>query len=134
LESNSQVAETDVVVDQINRERIMESLFDPARVIDRYVIDQNRYIQKFSNMGELEQDSRYFWIFRDMDYEKWTIFDENAKVLELCGSSILECAASQVIRTLQKNQDADLLLHFFFRSKRHAKPLGNRLKTLTGRI
>ena len=43
------------MVDPISRERIMESLFDPARVIDRYVIDQNRYIQKFSNMGSLSR-------------------------------------------------------------------------------
>jgi len=111
---------TDVIVDQTDREMIVQSLLRSQGIIDHYIIDQNSYIKYLSNAGELEQDSRFFSIFHNLDYIEWLKVDGNVNILAMCGSPFLEHAASQIVHTLM-NEAADLTLYFFVGSTRHAK-------------
>jgi len=121
LESNLRVAENNVVEEHTCGKTVLQLLLYSMRENYDYFLDQNQYIRNFPNLGELEQDSRYFWIFSNLDYKWWSKLDENVKVLMLCGSPTLEDSVSQVVRTLQKNDATNLLLYFFFRSTRHAE-------------
>jgi hypothetical protein len=113
---------TDAVVDRTDRERILQSLIHSMSVIDVYSVDQNHYLEKHLKARELEQDGRYFWIFRNLDYKKWFDFEADVEVLVLCGSPILEHAASYVIQTLRNTGgQANDLLYFFYGSMRHTK-------------
>jgi hypothetical protein len=82
--------------------------------VDLYVLDQNKYLDTLQNAHELEHDGKYFWIFRNLDYKKWS--DLEVQILVLSGSPILEYAASHIVRTLRHSKPDDLLLHFFYRS------------------
>ena len=72
----------------------------------------------------LEKDARYFWIFHNLDYEKWAQCRSEVEILGLRGppASDLELAASHIVRSLQNRNSAshegEVLLYFFFNSMR----------------
>jgi len=110
---------TNVVV---GRERILQSLNNSVQEIDTYVVDQYHYLENHLKAHELEQNGSYFWIFRGLDYRRWSDLKAYVKVLVLCGSSILEHAASYIVHTLREtsNIQADyMLLYFFYSSMRY---------------
>jgi hypothetical protein len=110
---------TNVVV---GRERILQSLNNSVQEIDTYVVDQYHYLENHLKAHELEQNGSYFWIFRGLDYRRWSDLKANVKVLVLCDSSILEHAASYIIHTLRETsniQADDMLLYFFYSSMRY---------------
>ena len=80
------------------REDILEFLISSGRILDVYCFDQNKYLENHSKIPELglEQDAKYFWIFCNLDYEKWMQRRSEAKLLGLHGPSTedLEFAAS----------------------------------------
>jgi hypothetical protein len=106
-----------VRVGQTRREKIQQLLRSSKEVIYHYSIDQDRYLENLPMGCNFEHDSRYFWIFRNLDYQKWLELEEDVMVLVLRGSPILEHAAFEVFRTLQQEREAsDLSLYFFFGS------------------
>ena len=116
-EPNSQAVRADVRVAQTRRERILQLLRSSKEVIYLYSIDQDRYLENLQMGCNFEHDGRYFWIFRNLDYQKWLELEEDVMVLVLRGSPILEHAAFEVFRTLQQEREAsDLFLYFFFGS------------------
>ncbi|KAF8534235.1 hypothetical protein BDD12DRAFT_809527 [Trichophaea hybrida] len=102
-------------IGQTRRERIQQLLRSSKEVIYYYSIDQDRYLENLPMGCNFEHDGRYFWIFRNLDYQKWLELEEDVMVLVLRGSPILEHAAFEVFRTLQQEREAsDLFLYFFF--------------------
>ena len=105
------------------REKIIGLLTPSAQLLDAYFVDQRKYLESHSKtlgLG-LGQDAKYFWIFRDLDYEKWVQRRDEARILGLHGPSAvdLELAASHIVRSLDAaGQDGDVLLYFFYNSTR----------------
>ena len=106
------------------REEILKLLISSEEILDVYFFDQNEYLEnhlKALGLG-LEQDAKFFWIFRSLDYEKWVQCHGEAKILGLHGPSAedLELAASHTVWTLRNpdaaSQEADVLLYFFYNS------------------
>ena len=97
------------------------------RLLELYFLDQNEYLESHSKTAGpgLELDAKYFWIFRNLDYEKWVQRRGETKILGLHGPSIegLELAASHIVRYLRKldiaSQEDEVLLYFFYNSTRH---------------
>ena len=110
-----------------DREEILKLLMSSERLLELYFLDQNKYLENHSKTTRLglEQDAKYFWIFRDLDYEKWVQRRGEAKILGLHGPSTegLELAASHIVQHLQKlataSQEDEVLLYFFYNSTRH---------------
>ena len=101
-------------------------LTSSERILDVNFIDQNQYLEnylKIPGLG-LEQDDRYFWIFRNLDYEKWVQYRSETKILGLRGPSAenLELAASHIVRSLRNpnaiSHEGEVLLYFFYNSIR----------------
>ena len=98
-------------------------------ILNVYFFDQNEYLEnhlKKHGLG-LEQDAKYYWIFRNLDYEKWMQHRGEAKILGLLGPSAgdLELAASHIVRSLRNpnaaSQEGDVLLYFFYNSTRRER-------------
>ena len=107
---------TNSVVGPTGREGILKLLISLADLLEVYFFDQSKYLA--SKPGEVEnwQDARYFWIFRNLDYEKW--LKREVKILGLYGPiEDLERAASHIARSLQNqdvsSQEGDVLYFFF---------------------
>ena len=111
---------TNSVAGLAGQEGILELLISSADMLDVYYFDQSKYLP--SGLGEVEQDAAYFWIFRNLDYEKW--LKREVKILVLHGPSRedLELAASHIAWSLQNldisSQEGDVL-YFSFNSIRH---------------
>ena len=111
------------------REEILKFLTSSERVLDVHFFDQNKYLENYLKIPGLgpEQDARYFWIFRNLDYEKWTRCRSEAKILGLRGPSAgdMELAASHIVRSLQNHNAAshegEVLLYFFYNSIRRER-------------
>ena len=117
----------------IVREEILELLISSERVLDVHFFDQNKYLENYLKIPGLgpEQDARYFWIFHNLDYEKWIRCRSEAKILGLRGPSAgdMELAASHIVRSLQNHNAAshegEVLLYFFYNSiRRERSPPG----------
>ena len=112
-------AATNSVAGTAGREGILELLISSGDLLDVYFFDQSKYLP--SGLGEVEQDAAYFWIFRNLDYEKWV--KREVKILVLHGPSRgdLELAVSHIARSLRGldnlSQEGDVL-YFFFKSIR----------------
>ena len=115
------------------RENILKLLMPSEKILDIYFFDQNKYLENHSKrlgLG-LEEDAKYFWIFRNLDYEKWMQHRDEAKILGLRGPSTedLELAASHIVRCLRNpsaaSHEGEVLLYFFYNStKREQSPPG----------
>ena len=98
------------------------------KLLDVYSFDQSKYLESISKTSwlRLEQDAKYFWIFRNLDYEKWVQRGGEAKILGLRGPSVedLESAASHIVQSLQ-NPDTpgqgEEVLCFFYNSTRRGQ-------------
>ena len=102
-----------------------------AKPLDVYSFDQSKYLESISKTSRLrlEQDAKYFWIFRNLDYEKWVRHGSEAKILGLRGPSVgdLESAASHIVQSLQNPDTAGQggeVLYFFYNSTRHGPARG----------
>ena len=101
-------------------------LVSAERILDVYFFDQNKYLESHSKIPGLglEQDAKFFWIFRNLDYEKWVLRRGEAKLLGLRGPSAddLEFAASHIVQSLRNpdaaSQEGEVLLYFFYNSTR----------------
>ena len=113
---------TNFVIDV--RDNILKLLINSEEILNVYFIDQAKYLESHSKELEHEQDAKYFWIFRNLDYEKWAQRHGGTKILGLHGPSIedLELAASHIVRSLQNsdtaNREGNVLLYFFYNSTR----------------
>ena len=110
---------TNSVVGPTGREGILKLLISSADLLKVYFFDQSKYLA--SKPGEVEQDARYFWIFRNLDYKRW--MKREVKILGLHGPiEDHELATFHIVRSLQ-NQDVSSqegdVLYFFFNSIRH---------------
>ncbi|KAI5778045.1 hypothetical protein EDC01DRAFT_676219 [Geopyxis carbonaria] len=93
--------------------------------LERYVVNQTEYLQTIPQVANLEDDGRYFWILRNMDYINWLENlgepdslhrrSESISALIVCGSRFLEGVASQVFRNISKG-NLEPVLHFFWKS------------------
>ena len=109
----------------MDREKILNFLNSSADLQDVYFFDQSKYLEthlKAPKLG-LEQDAKYFWIFRNLDYEKWMERHGGAKILGLLGPSTkdLELAASHIVQSLRSPDPASregYVLYFFCNSTR----------------
>ena len=118
---------TNSVVDMNFREGVLEFLTS-VKLLDVYSFDQSKYLESISETSwlRLEQDAKYFWIFRNLDYKKWVQSGGEAKILGLRGPSGggLESVASHIVQSLQ-NPDAagqeGEVLYFFYNSTRHGQ-------------
>ena len=103
----------------------MKLLISSANLLDVYFFDQCKYLEthlKAPKLG-LEQDAKYFWIFRNLDYEKWKERHGGAKILGLHGPSTtdLELAAFHIVQSLRVPDPASRegdVLYFFYNSTR----------------
>ena len=117
------------------REEILKLLISSESILDVYFFDQNKYLESHSDMSglRLEEDAKYFWIFHNLDYEKWVQRRDRMKVLGLHGPSAkdLELAAYHIVASLRNpnaaNQKGEVLLYFFYNSTR-----GERAPLLAG--
>ena len=108
------------------RGEILKLLVSSESILDVYFFDQNKYLESHSEMPGLglEQDAKYFWIFRNLDYEKWMQRRGEVKLLGLHGPSTkdLEFAASHIVRSLRNpnttSQEGEALSYFFYNSTR----------------
>ena len=94
-------------------------------MLEVYFVDQSKYLA--SKPGGVEQDAKYFWIFRNLDYEKWV--KREVKILGLHGPiEDLELVASHIARSLQiqdvSSQEGDVLYFFFNSIRRELDPPG----------
>ena len=117
LGTNSTVGTTD-------RKEILELLISSDKLLDIHFVDQHKYLEchsKTSGLG-IEQDARYFWIFRNLDYQQWVRGSGETKILGLHGPSTedLELAVSHIVRSLWNptGQEGEVL-YFFYNSTRH---------------
>ena len=110
-----------------NRKKLLKFLITSVELLDVCFFDQDKYLVNHSKTPRklgLEQDAKYFWIFRNLDYNKWAQRHGETKILGLHGPSIedLELAASHIIRSLRNpdiaSQEGDVLLYFFYNSTR----------------
>ena len=116
----------------MDRERILKLLNSSSNLLDVYFFDQNKYLEthlKAPKLG-LEQDAKYFWIFRNLDYEKWMERHGGAKILGLLGPSTedLELAAFHVVQSLRSPDTASResgVLYFFYNSTRNERGAWN---------
>ena len=117
------------------REEILKLLTtSSAKLFDVYFVDQSQYLEDYLKPPQLElkEDAKYFWIFRNLDYEKWVQRRDEAKMLGLRGPSVgdLELAASHIVRNLDSaSHEGEVLLYFFCGSTRQ-KP---NLQAVVGR-
>ena len=124
---------TNSVLDKLEtktvRGEILKLLIPSEKILDIYFFNQNEYLEnhlKKHGLG-LEQDAKYYWIFRNLDYEKWMQRRGGVKILGLHGPSAedLELAASHIVRSLRNpnaaSQEGDVLLHFFYNSTRRER-------------
>ena len=95
------------------------------KLLDVYSFDQSKYLESISKTSRLrlEQDAKYFWIFRNLDYEKWVQRGGEVKILGLRGPSIgdLESASSHIVQSLQNPDTSGQrgeVLYFFYNSTR----------------
>ena len=110
------------------REEILKLLVSSERILDVYFFDQSKYLEchsKIPGLG-LEQDAKYFWIFHNLDYEKWAQRRGEEKLLGLRGPSAedLELAASHIVWSLRNTNAASQegeVLYFFYNSTRHER-------------
>ena len=116
---------TNSVVGPTGREGILKLLISSADLLEVYFFDQSKYLA--SKPGEVEhwQDARYFWIFRNLDYEKW--LKREVKILGLYGPvEDIERVASHIARSLQNqdvsSQEGDVLYFFFNSIRRELDP------------
>ena len=108
------------------RENILKLLMSSEEILDIYFFDQNEYLENHSKRPGLglEEDAKYFWIFRNLDYEKWMQHRDETKILGLHGPSTedLELAASHIVRCLRNpnaaSHEDEVLLYFFYNSTR----------------
>ena len=88
---------------------ILRSLISSVELLDVCSFDQSEYLANYSKTPRLglEQDAKYFWIFRNLDYEKW-VQRREVKILGLHGPSIegLELAASHIVWSLRNPDTA----------------------------
>ena len=104
-------------------------LIPSEEILDVYFFDQNKYLENRLKKHELglEQNAKYYWIFRNLDYEKWMQHRGGVKILGLLGPSAedLELAASHIVRSLRNpnaaSQEGDVLLYFFYNSTRRER-------------
>ena len=103
----------------------MKLLISSANLQDVYFFDQSKYLETHLKAPKLgfEQDAKYFWIFRNLDYEKWKERHGGAKILGLHGPSTtdLELAASHIVQSLRGPDPASRegdVLYFFCNSTR----------------
>ena len=104
-------------------------LLSSEKLLNVYFIDQGNYLESFSKALGHEQDAKYFWIFRNLDYEKWARRHGEVKILGLHGPSIgdLELAAFHIVRSRAlrnpdtANQEGEVLLYFFYNSIRRGQ-------------
>ena len=115
------------------REEILKWLISSENILDVHFFDQYKYLESHSKAPGLglEQDAKYFWIFRSLDYGKWAQRCGEAKVLGLRGPSAedLELTASHIAQSLRNpnaaSQEDEVLLYFFCNSTRRERgPLG----------
>ena len=128
--SNSQVStyilsdfRTNSIIDVTVRNEILESLPSSGQLPNVYFADQSKYLERHSETPGLglEQDARYFWIFRNLDYENWVRGGGEAKILGLHGPSTedLELAASHIVRSVRDpacTGQGGEVLYFFYNS------------------
>ena len=111
------------IIDMADQGEVLELLISSKELLDIHFFDQSEYLKRhLKTLGlGLEQDAEYFWIFRNLDYEKWAHGGDKAKILGLHGPSTedLEFAASHVVRSLQDSADPEgEVLYFFYNSTR----------------
>ena len=118
---------TNSVVDMNVREGVLEFLTS-VKLLDVYSFDQSKYLESISKTSwlRLEQDAKYFWIFRNLDYEEWVKRGSEAKILGLRGPSVgdLESAATHIVQALQNPDTAGQggeILYFFYNSTRRGR-------------
>ena len=120
------------IVDVTVRNEILKSLPSSGRLLNDHFVDQSEYLERHSEtlgLG-LEQDARYFWIFRNLDYEKWVRGGGEAKILGLHGPSTedLELAASHIVRSVRDpagTGQGGEVLYFFYNSIECERDLQN---------
>ena len=100
------------------REEILKLLTtSSAKILDVYFVDQSQYLENDLEPPKLElrKDDKYFWIFRNLDYEMWVQCCGEAKVLGLRGlpEEDLELAASHIVRNLDAASHKGEVLYFF---------------------
>ena len=126
IDSRSSDYRTNFAVDKqmTVREEILKLLISSESILDVYFFDQYKYLEshlKAPGLG-LEQDAKYFWIFRSLDYGKWAQRCGEAKILGLRGPSAedLEFAASRIVQSLRNPnaaiQEDEMMLYFFCNS------------------
>ena len=120
---------TNSVVDTTDRKKFLKLLISSVKLLDVCFFDQGKYLENHSETPRLglEKDGKYFWIFRNLDYEKWVQRHRESKILGLHGPSIedLELAASHIVRSLRNpdtaSQEGEVLLYFFYNSTRRER-------------
>ena len=124
---------TNSVIERTVRDEILKLLISPVKLPDVCIFDQSKYLENHSMTAKLglEQDTKYFWIFRNLDYEKWVQHHGEPKILGLHGPSVedLELAASHIVRSFRNpdaaSQEGDVCLYFFYNSTRKEQgPVG----------
>ena len=111
-----------------DRNEILESLISSETLLDTHFVDQSKYLERLSKTPGLgiEQDARYFWIFRNLDYEKWVRRVGEAKMLGLHGpcTEDLELAASHIVQSLRSaaGQEGEVLYFFYNSTRRERGP------------
>ena len=109
---------TNSVAGPADWEATLESLISSVDLLGVYFFDQSEYL--LSGLEGIEQNTRYFWIFRNLDYEKW--MKREVEILALRGPfENLEHAASHIARSLQNldtSSQGGHVLYFSFNSIR----------------
>ena len=113
-----------------DRNEILELLISSEKLLDIHFVDQRKYLERRSKTLGLgiEQDARYCWIFRNLDYEKWVQRGGEAKILGLHSpyTEDLEIAASHIVRSLRSaaGQEGEVLYFFYNSTRRERGPQG----------
>ena len=121
---------TNSTVGAADRNEILELLISSEKLLDIHFVDQSKYLgarSKSPGLG-IEQDARYCWIFRNLDYEKWVRSSGEAKILGLHSpcTEDLELAASHIVRSLRRaaGQEGEVLYFFYNSARREQGPQG----------
>ena len=117
---------TNFVVGLTIRGEILKSLIRSEKLLETYIFDQSKYLEGLKTPGlGLEQDTKYFWIFSNLDYGEWVQYRgvKETRVLGLHGppTEDLELAASHIVRSLRGletlSQEGEVpVLYFFYNS------------------
>ena len=116
---------TNSITDLAVRKEIVGLLISSVELLDVFFFDQSKYLKTYLGGPRLrlEQDAKYFWIFHNLDYEKWVRCHGEVMILGLHGPSIedLELAASRIVQSLRNpdiaSQEGEVL-YFFHNSTR----------------